>query len=696
MTTSTSLWLAEDGGRGVIAVTGTKGKSTTATLTAHLLGAAGRSVHLAGNVGIPAIELLDRPAAEHVVLELSSYQIADLATGPRVAVFTNLYREHVDWHRGEAGYRRDKLRLASLPGVELVVANAADPGLAELRDDAGERLRTFGDAGGYHVDDRALRRGDELVTAIADLPFPGRHNALNLCAALAALEAVGVPAPALPEALAGFRMLPHRLETVALDDGVAWVNDSISTTPESALAALASYPEHRVILIAGGHDREQDYSALGRELARRGSVVLGLPVTGERLVAAARAAGVTDAELTADLPRRGRRGAPAGALGRRRAALPRGAQLRRLRGLRAARGALPCAGSHRLDDRQRASFDTVGDMLETTLAAVSVDSVRQACGDSPGWVCRSVLNWTGQRTLAELADFIIGKPLTILAIVIGALIVNRLARRGMKSALQTLRSGAVQERLGSMRASTPAALLHTHEHSLRAEQRIDALTSVLRSLVSVVVYAIAVFMILGEVGINLGPLLAGAGIIGVALGFGSQSLVRDFLSGVFILIEDQFGVGDVVDLDGQTAGVVEAVSLRTTRLRGVDGTLWHVPNGEIRRVGNQSQHWSRALIDVEVAYDTDVEHAEAVIGAVAGDLASEDGAVLDDPEVWGVERLGAHGVGLRLVVKTRPSEHFRIARELRRRIKAAFDREGIEIPLPQQTVWHRGAPVGRP
>jgi UDP-N-acetylmuramoyl-L-alanine---L-glutamate ligase len=302
VTTSTSLWLAEDGGRGVIAVTGTKGKSTTATLTAHLLGAAGRSAHLAGNVGVPAIELLDRPAAEHVVLELSSYQIADLATGPRVAIFTNLYREHVDWHRGEAGYRRDKLRLASLPGVELVVANAADPGLADLRDAAGERLRTFGDDGGYHVDDGALRRGGEVVAAIADLPFPGRHNALNLCAALAALEAVGVPAPPLPEALAGFRMLPHRLETVTLDDGVAWVNDSISTTPESALAALASYPEHRVILIAGGHDREQDYTALGRELARRGSVVLGLPVTGERLVAAARAAGVANAELTADLP----------------------------------------------------------------------------------------------------------------------------------------------------------------------------------------------------------------------------------------------------------------------------------------------------------------------------------------------------------------------------------------------------------
>jgi len=117
----------------------------------------------------------------------------------------------------------------------------------------------------------------------------------------------------------------------------------------------------------------------------------------------------------------------------------------------------------------------------------------------------------------------------------------------------------------------------------------------------------------GELGIELGPLLAGAGIVGVALGFGSQTLVRDFLSGVFILVEDQFGVGDVVNLDGTTSGSVEAVSLRTTRLRAVDGTVWHVPNGEIRRVGNMSQHWSRSLLDIEVGYGTDLDHAKAVI-----------------------------------------------------------------------------------
>ena len=168
-------------------------------------------------------------------------------------------------------------------------------------------------------------------------------------------------------------------------------------------------------------------------------------------------------------------------------------------------------------------------------------------------------------------------------------------------------------------------------------------------------------MILGEIGINLGPLIAGAGIIGVALGFGSQSLVKDFLSGVFILVEDQFGVGDIVDLDGQTSGTVDAVSLRTTRLRSVDGTLWHVPNGEIRRVGNKSQHWSRALIDIEVAYDTDLDHAEAVIARVADEIATGDADVIEQPEVWGVEQLGANGIVIRLVVKTRPSEQFRVS-----------------------------------
>jgi small-conductance mechanosensitive channel len=293
-------------------------------------------------------------------------------------------------------------------------------------------------------------------------------------------------------------------------------------------------------------------------------------------------------------------------------------------------------------------------------------------------------------TLTDLTDWLLGPPLKIVLILLAAAILNRVARRAVKRSLTRLHSGAVRERMGAMRRRTPAALLETGETSLRAEQRIDALSSVLRSVVSFVIWLVAVLMCLGEVGIDLAPLLAGAGVLGVAIGFGSQSLVRDFLSGMFILIEDQFGVGDIVDL-GEASGTVEAVSLRTTRLRAVDGTVWHIPNGEITRVGNMSQHWSRALLDIEVAYDTDIEHARTVIKRVADQVWEEDTNVLDEPEVWGVEQLGAHGIALRLVVKTTPSAQWTVARELRERIKAAFDEEGIEIPFPQQMVWHRQA-----
>ncbi len=165
---------------------------------------------------------------------------------------------------------------------------------------------------------------------------------------------------------------------------------------------------------------------------------------------------------------------------------------------------------------------------------------------------------------------------------------------------------------------------------------------------------------------------------------------------MFILVEDQFGVGDIVDLDGQTAGVVDAgLAAHHAPARRSTARCGTCPNGEIRRVGNKSQHWSRALIDIEVAYDTDLDHAEAVIAKVAEEVAQGDGEVIEKPEVWGVEQLGANGIVIRLVVKTRPSEQFRVSRELRRRIKAAFDEEGIEIPFPQQTVWHRSTPVAQ-
>ena len=221
------------------------------------------------------------------------------------------------------------------------------------------------------------------------------------------------------------------------------------------------------------------------------------------------------------------------------------------------------------------------------LTAVSPQRLADVCGDDAGFLCREVLSRTHDRGLAEFADNLPGMILSIAAIFLIALIANRLVTRGVKRTLRTLHSGAVRERMGALRRRTPNALLETDEVSLRAEQRINALTSVLRSVSTAVIFAIAGFMILGEMGLNLAPLLAGAGIVGLAVGFGAQSLVKDFLSGMFILVEDQFGVGDIVDLDQTTSGTVEAVSLRTTRLRAVDGTVWHVPNGDIRRVGNK-------------------------------------------------------------------------------------------------------------
>jgi len=300
VTTATSLWLAERGGEGVIGVTGTKGKSTTAALAAHLARAAGRTAQLAGNIGVPALDLLDEEPADVTVLELSSYHTADLASGPEVALVTSLFREHTDWHGSEAAYRADKLRLLGLPGVRVAVVNWRDERLRAL-DDAPGLLR-YGVPDGWDVVADGIARGGELRVSISELPLRGEHNALNLCGALTALETLGIE-PALPGSLRGFQPLAHRLETVAEYDGVMWVDDSISTTPESTLAALASFPGRGLILIGGGQDRGQDYALLGRVLAEQGATVIGVPSTGPRLLAAARDAGApaTRALEAADL-----------------------------------------------------------------------------------------------------------------------------------------------------------------------------------------------------------------------------------------------------------------------------------------------------------------------------------------------------------------------------------------------------------
>ena len=257
----TALWFGEraDANGDVanaICVTGTKGKSTSTSLLAHLLRAAGLRTALAGNIGLPLLELLD-DHADAWAIELSSYQTRDVADSgirPRIAIVTNLHPEHLDWHGSEARYIADKLALVIDAKPRIAVLNAADPRLAALRLPDSD-IHWYGDARGWHLRDDALYRGGEFVMDTAPLPLPGWHNRSNLCAVLTALDAFGVDAAGLAPHAATFQPLPNRLQPVGERDGLLYVNDSISTTPMATLAALALYRERPVALLVGGHDR---------------------------------------------------------------------------------------------------------------------------------------------------------------------------------------------------------------------------------------------------------------------------------------------------------------------------------------------------------------------------------------------------------------------------------------------------------
>lgn len=259
----TALWFAERAGAdGCVAnaacVTGTKGKSTTTALLAHLLRAGGRRTGLAGNIGLPLLEVLDpRPAPEFWAIELSSYQTRDVAHSgarPEVAVVLNIFPEHLDWHGGHQRYVEDKLALVVEGKPRIAVLNAQDPFLSALELPHSE-VRWFNREDGWHLRGDALYRGDAFVLDTASVPLPGRHNRGNLCAALAAIEALGIDAMPLAKAAPGFRPLPHRLQSLGERDGFVFVNDSISTTPHATLAALEVFRGRPVAVLVGGHDR---------------------------------------------------------------------------------------------------------------------------------------------------------------------------------------------------------------------------------------------------------------------------------------------------------------------------------------------------------------------------------------------------------------------------------------------------------
>ena len=287
----------------------------------------------------------------------------------------------------------------------------------------------------------------------------------------------------------------------------------------------------------------------------------------------------------------------------------------------------------------------------------------------------------------------------VLLIVVLAFVIRQVVHKAITKLIDQAVTGTVPVALRPLRGRdsgevVEAAPLLTE----RRRQRTETIGSVLRSVTSITVFTVATSMVLAELGFDLGPLIASAGVVGVALGFGAQNVVKDFLNGMFMILEDQYGVGDAIDA-GEASGIVEAVGLRTTRLRSVDGTVWHIRNGEIIRIGNMSQGWSRALLDVSVAYDTDTDLATRTIKAVADSVWQDPVlglVVLEEPEVWGVENLGVDGIAIRLVVKTAPLEQWTVARELRKRIKAAFAENGIEIPLPQRSLWLRTSPSAEP
>lgn len=330
---------------------------------------------------------------------------------------------------------------------------------------------------------------------------------------------------------------------------------------------------------------------------------------------------------------------------------------------------------------------TTTTMVESTGVLDELTSPSSSCGTDPSWACTWVYDLTGSKTWAGLADWFVAKPVSIIAILAVAFVVNRLLRVVVGRAAHRMTDPTPSRSMGRLRARTPAVLLKTEDVSVRAEARAQTLTTVGRSLATGLVAFVAFIAILQVLGVDLGPLLAGAGILGVALGFGAQTMVRDYLNGFFLVLEDQYGVGDVVDLGPDARGVVEKVTFRSTRLRAVNGTVWHVPNGEILRVGNETQDFAHAVIDVQVALDADLDGIEDLVHDTADGLVADPAwasEVLGPPDLWGIDLLTREGATVRLLIKVRPGAQWRVQREMRRRLKTAFDVAGLTATLAGQ------------
>ncbi|MGH6657976.1 MAG: mechanosensitive ion channel family protein [Actinocrinis sp.] len=318
-------------------------------------------------------------------------------------------------------------------------------------------------------------------------------------------------------------------------------------------------------------------------------------------------------------------------------------------------------------------------------AAVHQPSPSPSSTDAPVTV-NSVGNW-----FSVHGSLLISHGVQIAGIIIACVAIRMLTTRSINRLVRHA-AKAAEGRTGRLLGN--AGLVAGE----RTRQRTQAIGSVLRSLASAVIFVIGGLMIVSVLTIPIAPILASVSVVGVAIGLGAQNLITDFVSGIFMIFEDQYGVGDIVDL-GLASGTVESVGLRVTRLRDVEGTVWHVRNGEVVRVGNMSQNWARTVLDIPVPHEQDLVKVQDVLREVAHGLWDDEdfnSMIIEEPEVWGVQDLTPEWVTVRVTMKTAPLEQWAVAREMRQRIMARFAHEGIDIAMPARVLWHKDFPQPTP
>lgn len=277
--------------------------------------------------------------------------------------------------------------------------------------------------------------------------------------------------------------------------------------------------------------------------------------------------------------------------------------------------------------------------------------------------------------IQNLIPWLLSHGIKIIVIILGTLLVSKFGKIFVEKIIRK-------------------AIVSDHFLSKKAEKkREDTLILIFASALKIIIWIIALIMILGEIGVNVGPVLAGAGVVGLALGFGAQHLIRDFISGFFIILENQYRVDDIVCLD-DTCGTVEDITLRMTVLRDIDGVVHHVPNGEIKKASNKSKYFARINLDIGIGYDSDIEEVMKVVNKVGQDLAKDPQwkeHITDPPKFLRINNFGDSAIEIKILGETKPHQNWGVTGELRKRLKIAFDKAGIEIPFPQRVIHQKKA-----